>query len=37
MQEFMFKYVEEDNSYCAMSYSGDETEVRVPPCTGAAP
>ncbi len=31
MQEFIFKYVEESDSFCAISYRGDETDVVIPP------
>ena len=30
MQEFFFKLVEETDSYCAMSYHGDEPHVIIP-------
>lgn len=31
MQEFLFKYVEETDSFCAIRYQGDEADVIVPP------
>ncbi|MBO4876044.1 MAG: leucine-rich repeat domain-containing protein [Bacteroidales bacterium] len=30
MQEFMFKPVEENGTYCAISYKGDNAEVTIP-------
>lgn len=31
MQEFFFRYVEETDSFCAISYRGDAAEVAIPP------
>lgn len=30
MQEFLFKYVEETDSFCAISYHGDDIDVSIP-------